>query len=167
MCGGVCVFVSPGTQSPKEGVRCPGDGIIDGCGPLDVDARIQTPILSKSNLCSYLWSPPTKILIYAAADVFVCVHAHIHEYTRMEVRGQLWEFSPTFTWMCAKDGAYEQSHRPLTCKFCCSASQHGLTGALPLSHCDFRQDSLLCGTGAIGFSFLQDFAIKMGFNNPY
>lgn len=51
-------------------------------------------------------SPPTKILIYAAA-VFVCVCArtHIHAYPRMEIRGQLWEFFPTFTWMYAKDGA--------------------------------------------------------------
>lgn len=55
----------------------------------------------------------------------------------------------------------------LTCKFCCSTSQPGLTvGALPLSHWVLAGlPSLL--HRSIGFSFLQDFAIKMEFNSPH
>lgn len=49
---GVCICESRNPQSPKEEIRCPGVGTIDGCWPLDVNARSQTPVLSKSNICS-------------------------------------------------------------------------------------------------------------------
>jgi hypothetical protein len=47
--GHVCLWVP---QEARKGYVAPGTRVIDGCDPLDMDARIQNRVLWKSRKCS-------------------------------------------------------------------------------------------------------------------